>query len=157
MKRLIETVKNWLRYDDIMAERGSDGGENDSNWDNAKVAMSRLVQEPLKVYVATVLSDIVNSGTEVETEVFADEGDAVDWLADKFIQRHDDLFGRKPDDGLITEFASYLDTAGRYALDTDNSSITYALDEKEVKNGSIDPAGECRGDRQKRHAQKERR
>lgn len=144
MRRLIETVKDWLRYDDIMAERGSDGGENDSNWDNAKVAMSQLVQEPLKVYVATVLSDIVNSGTEVEAEVFADEDDAIVWLAGKFTQGHDDLFGWKPDEGLITEFASYLDTAGRYALDTDNSSITFALDEKAIKDGSTDSDGECR-------------
>lgn len=142
MKRLIETVKDWLRYDDIMAKHGSDGGENDSNWDNAKVAMSRLVQEPLKVYETVIVRDLEDWGLTVNTEVFCDLTEARKRVLDEIKSAAKGLYLSEPGPGEMIHYEDEILAGNPVILEHDDSSITFMINEKEIKDGSTDSGGE---------------
>lgn len=133
MKRLVDAVREWLRYDDIVAERGYDGGENDQNWDNAKTRMARLVGEPLEVYETVMFYDLEQVGQSVSTAVFATREEAVDWSVRRFKENFRILHGGVPDDSETEEFSRQMGRCDSFVDSADGSSVTYAIHRHDVE------------------------
>lgn len=135
MKRLVEAVKDWLRYDDIVAEHGYDGGENDANWDNAKRDMAKLVNEPLKVYETVIVRDIEDWGLNVSTEVFCDHAAARKHILGEIKSAMKGFYMSEPGPEEMANYEYMLLNDKSFVIEHDDSSVTFEINVKEIRDG----------------------